>query len=270
MTQDRGIDDARAPTAAPHGARGRAGPGGPARWAEFTALFVLLPAGVMLSGNQNLLFPLLWGGMAVCIGLLLMDRTFDRSELLGARRALLELPRILLTFAIGAAMLLGLTVVLHAQPQLVWPGLDGPALAANAERITPFGFPRRSPTIAIGGYDVPLYLMIMAAYPIASVYPQEIIFRTFLLHRYRGLFGRRRALIIVCGLAFAWGHIIFRNWVAVALCLPAGVLFAWTYLRTRSTLAASLEHALFGDWIWTVGLGWLFFTGSVGAGLEAA
>lgn len=38
----------------------------------------------------------------------------------------------------------------------------------------------------------------------------------------------------------------------------AGVLFAWTYERTRSTLAVSVEHALFGCWMFTVGLGSFF------------
>ena len=46
---------------------------------------------------------------------------------------------------------------------------------------------------------------------------------------------------------------------ALLLTLPGGALFAWTYLRTKSTLAAGMEHALYGFWAFFVGLGWFVF-----------
>ena len=51
---------------------------------------------------------------------------------------------------------------------------------------------------------------------------------------------------------------------ALLLTLPGGVLFAWTYDRTRSTLAVTLEHALFGWWAFFIGLGYFVFAGAIG------
>jgi membrane protease YdiL (CAAX protease family) len=40
-----------------------------------------------------------------------------------------------------------------------------------------------------------------------------------------------------------------------------GLIFAWRYLRTNSFWAVALEHALYGNLIFTIGLGVYFFTG---------
>ena len=50
-------------------------------------------------------------------------------------------------------------------------------------------------------------------------------------------------------------------WEAVAISLAGGLLFAYRFTRTRSYLAVVLEHALYGDLIFTIGLGRFFFTG---------
>jgi hypothetical protein len=42
------------------------------------------------------------------------------------------------------------------------------------------------------------------------------------------------------------------------------VLFAWTYDRTRSTLAVTIEHAIYGWWVFFTGLGWFVYAGSIG------
>lgn len=61
-------------------------------------------------------------------------------------------------------------------------------------------------------------------------------------------------------LAFSFLHVIFDNWIAVALTVPAGYLFTRTYRRTDSLLLASLEHALYGCAVFTTGLGRFFYT----------
>jgi len=55
----------------------------------------------------------------------------------------------------------------------------------------------------------------------------------------------------------------------VALCVLGGVLFGWSYERGRSLAAAWLEHGLYGCAVFTLGLGWLFYGGSVRAAAEA-
>ena len=51
------------------------------------------------------------------------------------------------------------------------------------------------------------------------------------------------------------------HWEAVALSLIGGLIFAYRFVKTRSLLAVWLEHALYGDLIFTSGLGRFFFTG---------
>ena len=116
-----------------------------------------------------------------------------------------------------------------------------------------------------------LWIAIMLLYPIFSVYPQEIIFRAFFVRRYgvalRSL-GGTAALVGVGAAAFGWGHVMFgadarMTSIAVGLSAVGGVLFMTTYLRTESTLAATVEHALYGDLLFTVGLGWYFYSGNI-------
>ena len=45
---------------------------------------------------------------------------------------------------------------------------------------------------------------------------------------------------------------------------PRGdLLFAYTYWSSRSTITSGFEHALFGNAMWTVGLGYFFYAGAV-------
>lgn len=103
------------------------------------------------------------------------------------------------------------------------------------------------------------WLILLVSYPILSVYPQEIIFRAFLFHRYRALFPSQRARIGASGVAFSLAHLVFANWVAPLITLAGGLLFARTYSRSGSLLQASLEHGLWGLFVFTLGLGWYLY-----------
>jgi membrane protease YdiL (CAAX protease family) len=107
------------------------------------------------------------------------------------------------------------------------------------------------------------WALVMVLYPVLSVYPQGIIYRSFLMHRYAALFPSGTLLIIVSAAAFAFMHIIFRNPLAVALTFAGGLLFAWRYRVTGSLFTSSLEHALYGCWLFTVGLGQYFYHGRI-------
>lgn len=117
-----------------------------------------------------------------------------------------------------------------------------------------FALPRQHPG---------LWLAVMLLYPLLSVYPQELIFRTFFLHRYQYICRQPWILLLTNALAFAMAHIIYRNWVAVLLTFFGGFLFARTYQKTRSTLIASMEHSLYGCLIFTIGLGRFFYLGGI-------
>ncbi len=58
---------------------------------------------------------------------------------------------------------------------------------------------------------------------------------------------------------FSFSHIIFRNWLALALTFVGGFLFALTYKRSQSLLTVFIEHTLYGDFIFTVGIGQFFY-----------
>ncbi len=108
----------------------------------------------------------------------------------------------------------------------------------------------------------PVWLAIMILYPLLSVIPQELIYRTFFYHRYGPLFGSSRWLAILTnGLLFGFAHVIFGSFVSIVLTAFLGFLLAWRYDETRALWAVWLEHSLYGCLIFTVGLGHYFFTG---------
>ncbi len=122
-------------------------------------------------------------------------------------------------------------------------------------QVTPvmlFALPRQRPW---------LWVAIMLLYPFLSAYPQEIIYRSFFFHRYRPLFRSEGLLLVSSAVFFGFLHIIYRNPVAIGMALLGGLLFSSTYLRSKSIFVTSFEHALYGMWIFTVGLGHYFFTG---------
>lgn len=108
-----------------------------------------------------------------------------------------------------------------------------------------------------------LWAMVMWIYPILSVLPQELIFRSLYFQRYAVLFKGYYWQIGISGILFAWAHILFMNWLAIILCGIGGILFAQTYIKHRSLALVWLEHSIYGCFIFTIGLGWYFYSGAV-------
>jgi CAAX protease family protein len=104
------------------------------------------------------------------------------------------------------------------------------------------------------------WLLVMLLYPFLSAFVQEILFRNYFFYRYESLFkGHLLLFVIVNALLFSYVHIIFENWIAVIFTFLGGLLFAQTYLKTRSTLLTAIEHSLYGNTVYTLGLGHYFF-----------
>ena len=99
------------------------------------------------------------------------------------------------------------------------------------------------------------WLLLSCVYVIFSVYPQELLYRTFFFQRYRDLFKTTSLLIFVNAILFSLAHLFFRNTLVMIMTFIGGILFAITYNRTRSTLLVSIEHAVYGVWLYTVGMG---------------
>lgn len=100
-----------------------------------------------------------------------------------------------------------------------------------------------------------LWLMILFIYSFFSVYPQELIYRTFFFKRYTMLFKDPRLLMFINAIVFSLGHIFFKNALVMILTFVGGLLFAFTFHKTKSTLLVSVEHAIYGSWLFTVGMG---------------
>lgn len=104
---------------------------------------------------------------------------------------------------------------------------------------------------------------LMVLYPILSALPQEFIFCSFFFERYKGFFGAGASMVAASAIVFAYAHILYINPVAPTLSLVGGLIFALTYLKTKSLALVTIEHGLYGNFLFLVGLGWYFHGGSV-------
>lgn len=202
---------------------------------EFSLVFLGLPllAWWQSEALRRWIIPQILLFAALCLVILWRDPAFDRRVLSSfPHRWRPCLVRIGLLFLAGGAAVT--------------------AWAAWRGEIELFRLPRERPG---------LWLLVLLLYPLVSALAQEVIFRVFVFHRYRALFATPGRLIAASAAAFALAHLILGNWQAPALSLMGGLLFAWTYARTRSLPLVALEHGLWGDWLFTLGLGRYFYGG---------
>ncbi len=102
-----------------------------------------------------------------------------------------------------------------------------------------------------------LWVLLLVIYPIFSVFPQEIIYRSFFFARYKKIFRHSR-LIWMSALSFSFAHIIFLNFFAVFFTFVGGLFFALSYGRTRSLFLVVAEHSIYGIFLYTIGYGEFF------------
>ena len=103
-----------------------------------------------------------------------------------------------------------------------------------------------------------LLLIISIFYPLFSVVPQSLIYRSLFFHRYKILFKNDTLQIILSGLFFSFGHILYKNILVLALAFIAGVVYAYHYNKTKSLAMNVFEHSLYGVWLFASGLGFFF------------
>lgn len=201
---------------------------------ECTLIFIALPVGYRFSPLRIPVLPGLWVITAYAWIQLMRDPRFDRARLWNISTLPGQLGSILLAFAVAAF--------------LIWIGV---------RRFVPeleWSFVRRNRR---------LWAIVMIAYPALSVYPQSLVYRAFFFERYAPLFPGKWTMILASAAAFGLMHIIFRNWIAVALTLAGGILFATRYAEAGSLATSSFEQSLYGCWLFTVGLGQYLYHGTV-------
>lgn len=228
-------------------------------WLEFLVLFIGGPLLILAVRRPGILFLVLWVGGFF---------TYRLSRSAG-RPAPADLRTVMRRVAMLAPLRVGFLLNLLAPkpgPAELQRGRDtrrvllrfvvlGALVALFSRYAMPAQFldlPRERPV---------LWLAIMILYPLLSVWPQEVIYRRFLFRRYAALF-RGRAMVAASALAFGFAHVIFLNWIAVAMTAAGGAIFAADYARHRSLRLACLEHSLYGCLIFTIGLGRFFYTGA--------
>ena len=203
--------------------------------AEFIVLFLLLPIPFcFVEFIRPFLIPTLVAVALACFVSLRRDELFPREHLWNVRKAVASLGGICISFLVA--------------------GIALTAFVYFFDRDSFLLLPRKKPL---------LWVAIMFLYPLLSVYPQEVIYRAFLFHRYKSIFPTPAAGILISALVFGFVHIVFKHYMSVVLSLIAGAFFAITYARTKSLAAVWLQHALFGALIFTLGLGKYFFHGTV-------
>jgi membrane protease YdiL (CAAX protease family) len=203
--------------------------------AEMLLLYVGAPilVYVLVREHHVGLFRILPVVFAVFVVVLTLDRSFSWREALSRGISLRAAGSIVTIFCLAA-----------------------PVLALFAWFDNPRGF-LRFPRFA---QDI--WIMVMLLYPLLSVTAQEIMFRLFFFHRYRALFGvDSQGAIVLNAVLFAFAHIAFQNVTTMVISLLGSLLFAWRYERTRSYWAVVLEHSLYGNLLFTLGLGRYFYTG---------
>jgi len=204
-------------------------------WSELVGLYLALPFTawqLRASGVQVPVIPLLLGVGPLAWWAIRQNWTPYDDLLVAGRTPRKEWRRIAWIFALGA---LGITV---------YTRLYEPAHL--------FELPRERPWV---------WLAILVGYPLLSVYPQELIFRGCFFLRYGHLFPSTWSRVGASALAFGFAHLLFGNAVAVLLSTLGGLLFGWTWLRSRSLAVSAVEHALYGCFLFTVGLGRYFYAG---------
>tara|TARA_B110000046_G_scaffold186037_1_gene231686 strand:- start:7736 stop:8362 length:627 start_codon:yes stop_codon:yes gene_type:complete len=100
-----------------------------------------------------------------------------------------------------------------------------------------------------------LWVLILLFYSFFSVYPQELLYRTFFFQRYEELFKNKKLFILINALLFSLAHLFFKNTLVLLLTFIGGFLFAITFKKTKSTVLVSIEHSFYGCWLFTIGMG---------------
>ncbi len=199
---------------------------------EFVLTFIVLPLVLSTIKPHGRIYILLWIFSALCIIVLERYHSYHFSEDWNFRAVNKKTIRtILLRFLPCAAVMLICALILMP------------------DRL--FSLPLQRPYV---------WIMVMFLYPPLSVFPQEIIYRSFFFARYRDTI-HPKYINLYSALTFGWTHIVLHNWVAVVFSAVGGLLFADTYGKTRSLAAVCFEHALYGCYIFTIGMGYYFYHG---------
>ena len=99
-----------------------------------------------------------------------------------------------------------------------------------------------------------MWLGICLGYALFSAFPLEFIYRVFFYNRYRALFGTHFVFVLYNSLLFALAHLSFGNNLILVMAFIGGLLFNYSYSKNQSYLLVSIEHSVYGCWLFTLGM----------------
>lgn len=105
-------------------------------------------------------------------------------------------------------------------------------------------------------------LVIWCLYPLLSALPQELIFRPLFFHRYARLLPGGKGAIALNAAMFSFAHLMYWSWIVAIMTFIGGWIFARAYLR-HGFPAAWVLHAVAGNILFAVGMGYYFYSGNV-------
>ena len=202
-------------------------------WVELFGLFVAVPLALMVEQSRWLKFAALWAATAFALGWLCSRPGFSWRGLWQGQPETAKRQRALrhrLELLALAIVPLTILAAIYAPDRLFW-------------------LPRTRPEF---------WLLIAVLYPLLSALPQEIAYRPFFFDRYHPILGTGTGMVISSAAAFGFVHVMFGNWIAPTLSFLGGLLFARGFDDDRSLKWATIEHALYGLLVFTVGLGHFF------------
>ena len=196
----------------------------PLRLLEFILLFFVLPIGLALPLPITLKLTAVGISILYVIVIFIKKKNFSRMKL--------REPNIIYVFRVAFLAILlfvaGIFIVKMYQPELLF----------NPVKQQPL-----------------FWLTILFVYTFLSVLPQEIIYRKFFLERYYILFDGRRMLYLFNIICFSICHLFLHNVLVLILTAVGGCFFLYTYEKEKNIWWTSLEHALYGNIIFTLGIG---------------
>ncbi len=100
-----------------------------------------------------------------------------------------------------------------------------------------------------------LWVAILCVYAFISVFAQELLYRRFFFNRYRGFFSDKKLLFFVNVICFSLCHLFLHTTWVLAVTAVGGALFAYTYTKEKSLFWTCVEHALYGNILFSIGIG---------------
>lgn len=202
---------------------------------EFVMLCLVVPGIIILGRHAPYMFPFLWGATLYCF---LIWRGLDFEGWKSLWR----------------------------WDQVTWPHMKPILMRWVFACIGMMGFiyfyaTERMFNLITERPDILPWLLLM--YPLISALPQEFIFCNFFFRRYKPFFGEGKWMVLASAVIFAYVHILYINPVAPVLCLAGGLIFAITFKKHHSLALVTIEHALYGNALFLIGLGQYFYSGGV-------